>query len=329
MDMVTTSKSVSFWKKPERLFTVVALGGLALVAGHFVLPLLAGIVWAGFNLMIGCAALGVAGILLFNKRLWKSIFYLSDIFGKNVLGLILELDPFVIADENIQKMKKNRELFFEQSVVVDKQKHLLNKKIEERYRNIEKEHNRAIAAEQNNMQEAKGVAIRQKERLERGLEKQIPLRDNLANFSTKLTDLHRKIGYEIEDQENELSDFKDLFNSLQAGANALSTVKKIFNGDPDDAMELAESMNFLNDRMAHNLASMEKDYSLVTSMTEKTDLDNAVFEMKGLAKLENSNLLKLKERVKEPVRVASDRKLGTVDRSNQGPLYKSKNMLDD
>lgn len=308
MEIQSTSPKKSIFKRPERLASIAIVLGILAVIGVYVLPFLTlaltNAIWFGITLAIA----GVLAIILFNKRLWSSFFYLSDLISKKALGVIIEMDPFIIAEQNIKKMEEQKEIFYDQSKQVDKQKELLNKKIAERMQKIEQLDNRAETAKANNLLPEMGLAIRQKERLEAGMNRLIPLRDGLSNMGRNLDTIYKNIGLVIQEKKFDLEENKDIYNTLTAGSKALSTAVRIFKGDPDEKLNLELSMEAMNNDMAEKLASMKKDYSTISDFTRSIDLDNATYETAGLKKLENLetnrmqiNALKDRSREKVPV----------------------------
>lgn len=322
MENQGTKKSI--FKRPERLASLALVGGLFTLIGIYILPFvtlaLTNTIYFGIMLAIA----GFLGIILLNKRLWQSFFYLSDLFAKKAMGFVIQMDPFIIAEQHIHKMEEQKEIFYEQSKLVDKQKELLNKKIAERVQKIEHLNNRSLAADKNQMPEEAALSLRQKEKLESGLNRLIPLRDGLTNMGNNLEKIYKNIGFVIEEKKFDLEENKDLYNSLTAGSKALSTAMKIFNGDPDENLNLQMSMDALNDDMAEKLAGMKRDYATITNFTKSVDLDNAAYEMAAMKKLENLETNKLqisalKDRAREKVPVRL-RAAGQIDKSSHAGL---------
>ncbi len=319
-DIQETSKGKSMFKHPERLASVLIIGGIVAVIGVYVLPFLTLALTNMVYFGIACAIAGFLAIILFNKRLWSSVFYLSDMLSKKALGIIIEMDPFIIAEKRVANMVTQQNIFSDEAKKVLSQKELLNAKINERMKAIETLEVRARTAKNNNMPEEFSNIERDRARKQNGLDRLIPLRNSLEKLYDNLIKIYKKIGYTISDTKSELEDKKDLFASLTAGRNALSTALKIFKGDPDEQLRFEQSMEWLNNDMAEKLASMKQDYTMISDFTNSIDLDNATYEQKGLDRLENlksadMEMVSLRDRAKEPVLV-SKRELGKVDKSS-------------
>jgi hypothetical protein len=205
---------------------------------------------------------------------------------KKLVGVVIELDPFVIAEDYINDMEKQREKLYEQSVDVDSQKEKINMKIKEKESEKQKLLSRAKAAEQNEMKPEFVNATRQIARIEEYIKQLSPIRDNLARIGDYLTKVHKNSGYLIEDSKNELELKKDLYKSVTSGNKALVTALKIFKGDPEKQLLVEQSMEYLKDDIASKLANMKKAIDYSSDFMRSIDLDNATYELQGLTMLE-------------------------------------------
>jgi hypothetical protein len=246
--------------------------------------------------------------------------YLYEILMKKLVGLVIELDPFIIAEDYISDMQKQREKLFEQSIDVDAQKEKIDIKLVEKEKEMNQMLSKAKAAKDNNMMQELGNATRQVARINEYIKQLAPIRDSLAKIGDYLTKVHKNSGYLIEDARNELDLKKDLYKSVTSGNKALSSALKIFNGDPEKKLMVEQSMEYLKDDIAGKLASMKKAISYSSDFMKSIDLDNATFELQGLQMLEtydSEKELKLKVQQWEPTAAPYvPGKVGTDDYNN-------------
>jgi hypothetical protein len=205
---------------------------------------------------------------------------------KKLVGVVIELDPFIIAENYIEDMKEQREKLYVQSVAVDSQKEKIELKIKEKERDLAQLMNRAKAAQQNSMLPELGNATRQMARINEYIKQLAPLRDNLAKIGDYLSKVHKNSGYLIEDAGNELELKRDLYKSVSSGNRALNSALKIFKGDPEKKLLVEQSMEYLKEDIASKLANMKKAISYSTDFMRSIDLDNATYEVEGLKMLE-------------------------------------------
>lgn len=316
-----TSKSI--FKKPDVLLGIlVLLGGFGWVTLKL-LPILTAIIWNTVSFGIACVVGGLLLYILTNKKTWLILHYIHEMTLKKIFGLIIELDPFVIAEDYINDMRKEREKLNQQNVEVDKQKESLEAKIKEKQKEKAKQVSRMESAKRSNMLPEVGVASRQVARIDTYIEQLAPIKSSLEKISDYLGKVYKNSEYLIEDSVNELSLKKDLYNSVTSGNRALSSALKIFKGDPDKKILVEQSMEFLKDDIAGKLANMKNAMSLSNDFMKNIDLDNATFEQKGLEMLEkfNPDDLKLTRPEKEKVLI-SNYTPGKVNKSEY------KNLLD-
>lgn len=206
---------------------------------------------------------------------------------KKLVGVVIELDPFIIAEDYINDMEKQREKLYLQSVEVQGQKEKIDAKIKEKDNEMKQLLNRAKVAKDNNMLPELGNATRQVARLQEYNKQLAPIADNLTKIGDYLTKIYKNSAYLIEDAKNELDLKKDLYNSVSSGNRALNSALKIFKGDPEKKLLVEQSMEYLKDDIADKLGNMKKAISYSSDFMRSIDLDNATFEQQGLQMLEN------------------------------------------
>ena len=321
----SNEKLKSYWSRPAGKFGVIIGLGLLVLLGYYVIPILTTVVWNTLNFGIALVSLGLFLYVITNRKLRLSLFYLYEILMKRLIGLVIELDPFIIGEDYIKDMEDQREKLYKQSVEVDAQKERINLKISEKETEKDKLLNKAKAAEKNNMSPELVNATRQIARIQEYVNQLVPIRDNLAKIGDYLTKVHKNSGYLIEDAKNELELKKDLYKSVSSGNKALSSALKLFNGDPEKKLLVEQSMEYLKDNIAEKLANMKKAINYSSDFMRSIDLDNATYELQGLKMLESYNPdteFTLSQQEKEPIAVKTVSQAGKVDDSSYNDLLK-------
>jgi hypothetical protein len=279
-------KIKSYWNRPGGKFgTIVGLGILGAI-GYFVIPILTTIVWNTVNFAIACAVAFALFMALTNRKLWLSLFYLYEILMKKLVGIVIELDPFIIAEDYIKDIEKERENLYNKSLEVDGQKEAIESKISEKKKDKQKQLDIAAAAQKNGMTMELANATRQVARLDAYVQQLTPIRDNLSKIGDYLTKVHKNSKYMLDDMKNDLELKKDLYHSVTKGNNALKSALSIFNGDVEKRLLVEQSMDYLKDDIAGKLASMKKAISYSSDFMKSIDLENASYEAQGLRMLE-------------------------------------------
>jgi phage shock protein A len=284
-----SQKLKSYWDRPGGKFGVIAGIGILGIIGYYVLPIATNIVWNTLNFGIALLSLGVFLYCITHRKLRLAFFYFYEMLMKKLIGVVIELDPFIIAEDYIHDMEEQREQLYKQSVEVDGQKERINLKISEKQGEMRKLVSKAKAAKENNMGPELGNATRQIARIEEYVQQLTPIRDNLARIGDYLTKIHKNSAYLIEDAKNELELKKDLHKSVTSGNKALSSALKIFKGDPEKKLLVEQSMEYLKEDIANKLANMKKAIGYSADFMRSIDLDNATYEQDGLKMLESYN----------------------------------------
>jgi len=282
----TDEKLKSYWNRPGGKFGTFA-GLLILGAiGYYLMPIATTIVWNTINFGIALVVAFVLYMILSNRKLWMSLFYLYEIMMKKLVGIVIELDPFIIAEDYIHDMEKERDNLYNKSIEVDGQKEGIVAKISEKEKEKNKQLNIAAAAQKQGMGMELANATRQVARLDQYIASLTPIKANLEKIGDYLTAVHKNSKYMIDDMKNDLDLKKDLYQSVTKGNNALNSALKIFNGDPEKKLMVEQSMDYLKDDMAGKLASMKKAISYSGDFMKSIDLENASYQTEGLKMLE-------------------------------------------
>lgn len=285
----TPQELKSYWNRPGGKFGILMGIGIAMVIGYFALPILTAIVWNTLNFGIAMVCLAMFLYVVTNRNLRLGLFYFYEILIKKFVGLVIELDPFIIAEDYLNDMREQREKLHEQSIEVDTQKEKINLKIKEKQNEINKLMLKAQVAKEQNLLPELGNATRQIGRLNDYITQLTPIYDNLSRIGDYLTKIYKNSAYLIEDAKNELELKKDLYKSVTSGNKALSSAMKIFKGDPEKKLLVEQSMEFLKEDIAHKLANMKKSIVYSAEFVQSIDLDNATYEKEGLKLLESVN----------------------------------------
>ena len=285
----TQQKLKSYWSRPGGKFGAIAAVGILGAIGYYVLPILTSIVWNTVNFGIALACLGIFLYAITHRKLRLSLFYFYEILMKKLVGIVIELDPFIIAEDYIGDMEEEREKLYKQSIEVDAQKEKIEMKLKEKESEISKLMAKAQTAKDRNMLPELGNATRQIGRLNEYVKQLSPIRDNLSRIGDYLTNIHKNSAYLIEDAKNELELKKDLYKSVTSGNKALTSALKIFKGDPEKKLLVEQSMEYLKEDIASKLANMKKAISYSSDFMRSIDLDNATYEKEGLKMLESFN----------------------------------------
>jgi low affinity Fe/Cu permease len=282
-------KLKSYWNRPGGPVKVIA--GIAALAaiGYYVFPFLTQVVWNTLNFGIACLCLFVFVWLVTNRALRLRIQACWDILMKYTLGLIIEWDPFILAEDQIRDMKKQREKvndLLTNEVGTEKERTKMT--IEEKQKELIKcKATVASAKGQKGYEMAMGNAANQAQRCKEFIDALNPIYEDLCKTYNYLDDIYTKSAYMIADAEGELDTKKQLYRAVTSSSRALNAAVKLFKGDPEKQLMAEQSMSMLKDNIAQKVSSMKRAISCTSEYMKSIDLDTAASQRAGLDFLEN------------------------------------------
>jgi hypothetical protein len=93
-------------------------------------------------------------------------------------------------------------------------------------------------------------------------------------------------GYLIKDIENEVRIKKQEREAIRSGYSAMKRAMSIVNGDPDKKMMFDQAMEAIVDDISNKIGEMERFMEVSSTFIESIDLQNGVYEQKGMELLE-------------------------------------------
>lgn len=279
-------KLKSYWNRPGGKFgTVAALAGLGAL-GWWVLPILTAIIWNTINFGIACVVGAVLAYCLSHRKLRMSAFYFYEWLMKQLVGVIIQLDPFLIAEDIIRDMRKYRAKVGEERDRVEGHKEQIALKIEERERQKQKALDKARAAKDAGNGLALSAATADAARCEEFIKKLSPMRNDLDVLGNHLTRFYDNGQVLINDAESKLEIEKDMYQTVTLGSNAMASALRFMDGDLEKRMMADQAADALRQNMGDKMAYMKRGLRQTTEMINSIDLDQATLAQQGLRMLE-------------------------------------------
>ena len=277
----------SYWSKPEgKIGTIFGIAVL-LAVGYFALPYITTALenWVHFAVVLGVFA-AMFYIFVIDRRIYLALKYMYDWFIKNFFGMIWRLDPFLIAEDYIGDIRKERNNLEFQVTAVSGQKEETRATRLEQEKEMRKQLDIAAAAMRKGMGPEMQNASRQAKRLEEFAKSLNPIEDNLEKIELYLEAVHKNSGYMLQDMENELAIKKAQYKAVTKGNSALKTAWAAMRGNPDKRQLMEDSMEYLKEDMANKLANMKYAIKQSSEVMKTIDLSNATMETEGLRLLQ-------------------------------------------
>lgn len=292
-------KAKTFWNKPEgiagKIFVI-----LGVVAGGFglwkLLPILLILAENTLNLVLMGIALFVVLYTVTNKQFLMAASTFFKMAMRSLTGMIIRIDPISIIKDYIVKLERQSEKFEQQMGRLSGQKANLRTLIEKNKRDISNNMNLA--------QEAKKRARTEEGEPNPAMMSQITVKTRMAarrqNSVMKFEELLAKMNllynvlnkYKqaadlvIEDKKDEVKNAEIEYNAIKQAYGAFSSAMSIIRGKTNERAIFEQSMEYIATEISMQVGEMERFAETSQEFMQGLDLQNGVFESKGLEMLE-------------------------------------------
>ncbi len=276
-------KLKSYWNRPGGKFgTLVGLAILG-ASAYYLLPILAAIAWTGVNLVIGIVTLCVLLYAISHRKLRLGAFFLYEIAMKKLIGLVNELDPFIIMENLIDEQIKDRNELHEQIVQIAAESESTKQEI----RDLERDKANAtndLRASAGTARE--GVVARQIGRLEQGIEQLQPILHATDTCVEHLTKVYDHSAILIEDAQNELATSKRVHAAVTKSSKAMNTALRLVGGDPEKKLMAIQAADQLKDNIAGKMANIKLAMRTTKEFVASIDRQNGIYQQDALTRLQ-------------------------------------------
>lgn len=284
-------KPKSFWQKPEGKTGAVVLGAVVLGAGALIatsgLSLLASI--AGGSIISITATLLALGAIIYmalDPKMRTLVSYMYKSAMRWITGLFITIDPIAILKNYVDDLKNNLRKMNQQIGKLRGQMHKLKELIHTNNQKIEDNLNLAGKAKQVNKRSQVVLKTRQAGRL----------RDSNVKLETlykKMEVMYRVLTKMYENSEIMMFDIKDQveikeqeYIAIKASNSAMKSAMNIISGNKDKRAMFDMALEKVADDVSGKLGEMERFMDMSENFMESVDLQNGVFEEKGMKMLE-------------------------------------------
>jgi phage shock protein A len=282
-------KLKSFWERPEgRTGMVFAAGG---ILGFFLIMMKwgAAIVAAarntlvlGLYIVLACAI----GYVLMDGRFRASVFYLYKTIMRALTSLVIQLDPIAILKTYIEDMEKNHGRMNEQIQKLKGSIRTLQRTIADNAATAKNQMSVAEQAKKQNLQSQVILQTRKAGRLQSSNRTYSDLLKKLEVLYRVLSKMYENTGVLIEDTKDQVNQKETEWKTIRQASSAMRSAMNLIGGDKDKRAMFEEAMQFMADDVGNKIGEMERFMELSESFMQGVDLQNGVFEEKGMKMLE-------------------------------------------
>ena len=287
--MAAAQKRKSFWSKPEgvtgAIFLVGIIGLLAWVGFSFLGAILA--LWAtGIGKAIILGVLGVIAFMGIDKKTRTLFSYMYQNVMRKITGMFVTIDPIGILKNYISDLEGNLKKMGKQIGGLKGQMRKIKTMVEENNREIENNMIIAKKAKQIGQESQLVLATRKAARLRESNSKYVALHKKMAVLYKVLTKMYSNSEILLEDTKDQVKVKEQEYKAIKASNSAMKSAMSIIKGDPDRRAMFDQAMEHIADDVSNKVGEMEQFMEMSSDFMNSIDVQNGVFEEKGLKMLE-------------------------------------------
>lgn len=280
-------KPKSFWKRPEGITGLIFLAALLALAAYLVITLPWKVIFANTLYMAGTlAAIALVVFLVTDKRMRTLLSYAYKGLMRKITGVFVQLDPIGILKSYVESLQKNIISMREQIGKLRGQSRRLQTLISDNAKEIDNQLKIAAAARKQSAEQAFILASRKAARLQESNEKYQVLLQKIDVLNRVLNRMHDNAEVLLEDTRDQVSLKEQERKAIRASHSAMKSAMSIISGDPDQRAMFDMAMEQIAEDVANKVGEMERFMELSSNFMNSVDIQNGVFEEKGMQMLE-------------------------------------------
>ena len=282
-------KRKSFWSRPEGVVGAIFLiGGLVLVGN--IIAGSVGLIISAMNTPLGMAAvLGVLGVILYtalDNKARSLIWYMYKSTMRWITGLFVQIDPIGILKSYVKELKSNLKKMRKQISKLRGQMHKLKEMIINNKKDIKENIQLASKAKQSNQEAVMILKSRKAGRLRDSNLKLEDLYNKMEVLYRVLSKMYENSAVLAEDIEDQVKLKEQERKAILAGHSAMKSAMSIIKGDADKRAMFDQALEAIADDVSMKVGEMERFMEMSESFMSSIDLQNGIFEEKGMKMLE-------------------------------------------
>lgn len=287
--MTNNDKSMSFWKRPEGKLGIPVLIGLVAAGGYLLYKALPTIIELMQNTltMIGLGLL-IFGILtvLMNDRFRSTVWYLYKGLMRWFTGIVIELNPIAILESYVEDIKEKIKKMEIQLTGLKGQIGTINTKLIKNKDAWKLEMDRASQARKMGKDAEVALHTRQAGRLEGYINNMEALHKKMEVLYKVLEKMRYYSDIMVKDTEMTVEIKKEEREAITKSHSVMKSAMNIIKGSDDKKVIFDQAMEFVVDDIGFKVGEMERMLEASTDFINSVDLDNAVYEERGVQMLE-------------------------------------------
>lgn len=328
------TKTKSFWERPEGITGMIFLAAIAIGGGfalYNIIPLLLSLAQSVLGLTALLLTLGAVLYTVLDPKVRNLGWYFYKSIMRWVTSIFVNLDPIGILKSYVEELEENLRKMNRQISKLRGQMHKLREVIHNNEKDIQSNLNLASKAKANDERANMILKSRKAGRLKESNMRLEDLYKKMEVMYRVLTRMHENSHILKEDIKDQVAVKEQERKAIHASNSAMKSAMSIMSGDPDKRAMFDAAMEAIAEDVSKKVGEMERFMQMSSNFMESLDLQNGVYEEKGLKMLEewekegnslllgiekntllnqansDADILDLDAPIKEPIRDANHR----------------------
>ncbi len=315
-----TYKEKSFWKRPEGVTGLLFLGALGALGVYILNVINIRAIFENTLYMAGTLAiLATVVYLILDPKMRNLVWYGYKSIMRAITGWFVNIDPIGILKSYIESLQDNLVKMREQIGKLRGQMRHLQTLISDNEKEIDNQLRLAAAARDKGVEQQMVLSSRKAARLQESNQKYSVLVQKIDVLYRILTKMHDNSEILLEDTKDQVQLKEQERKAIRASHSAMKSAMSIISGDPDQRAMFDMAMEAIAEDVASKVGEMERFMEMSSNFMQSIDLQNGVFEEKGLQMLEQW------EKESTLMLLGEGKKAGSSDGLDLRPLSRESN----
>jgi len=282
-------KLKSFWERPEgKTGTIVAglLGTAGLIGLYKILPWLITLAQNTLHLMFLLGSIGAIIYILTDSRFRTMVGYFYKTVMRYLTGLVIQLDPIAILKSYLRELRSNLENMEKQIANLRGTMRSLKAKIQENTQSME---NSLSMAQQAKKQGQNKILVLKARKASRLKESNLTLQElyvKMESIYRVLSKMQENCTILYDDTKDQIELKEAEWKAIKQANSAMKSAMSMIHGKGDKRAVYEQALEFIADDLGNKIGEMERFMEVSEDFMAGIDLQNGVFDEKGLKMLE-------------------------------------------
>ncbi len=279
----------SFWKRPEGFTGMIFLIAFLVGAGYLLYRVLPALTMIFENLLYLTGLLLVLfaiGYIILDPRMRTLVWYMYKSAMRKITSWFVTIDPIGILKNYVDDLEKNLRKMSKQIGEVKGQIRKLQTIISDNEKEIENNLALAHRARDQEMNKEFVLASRRAGRLQDSNVRYNELLQKLEVLYRVLTKMYQNSEILLEDTKDQVKVKEEERKAIRASHSAMRSAMNVIKGDTDKRIMFDQALDAIADDVASKVGEMEHFMEMSSTLMNSIDLQQGVFEDKGMELLE-------------------------------------------